>query len=145
MLRFIGGVVVGYVVMAVCVIVTFTGVYLLLGADGAFQPGSYDVTLSWVVASFVLGIAAALLGGWVCFRIARNRNAVLTLAGIVVVLGLLVAIPALASEDTRPNVRPGDVASFEAMQQARQPAWIALVNPLVGAAGILIGGGWRRR
>ena len=29
---------------------------------------------------------------------------------------------------------------FEAMTKAKQPKWVALVNPLIGAAGVLLGG-----
>jgi hypothetical protein len=31
------------------------------------------------------------------------------------------------------------------MKHARTPAWIALINPIVGAAGVLIGAQIRRR
>jgi hypothetical protein len=31
------------------------------------------------------------------------------------------------------------------MQNARQPAWVAFLNPFVGAAGVLWGGSRKRR
>jgi hypothetical protein len=33
---------------------------------------------------------------------------------------------------------------MEAMQNAKQPAWIVLLNPLLGAAGVLVGARLKR-
>lgn len=138
MLRAIGAVVLGYIVMVVVVFATFTGAYFAMGADGAFKPGSYDVSGLWLVASFVLGIVAAVAGGFVAAAIARGGKAPMVLAGIVLVLGLLSAIPVLMSDEP-PAVREGTVGNIEAMQNARQPGWVALLNPFVGALGVVIG------
>jgi len=138
MLKAALGVVAGYVVMAVMVMITFSAAYLGLGADGAFRPGSYVPSMAWVVVSVVLGLAAALAGGLCCARIAPGTRAPLALAGFVLGLGLLLAVPALV--DSRPlEPRGGDVGNFEAMQKARTPGWLAVLNPLVGASGVLLG------
>lgn len=63
----------------------------------------------------------------------------MALAGLVIVLGLLTAIPVLMANDPRPNVRDASVGNMEAMMNARQPAWIALLNPLIGAVGVMLG------
>jgi hypothetical protein len=140
MLRTIGAVVIGYVVLVLFVFVTFSLTYLLLGADGAFEPGSYNVSTLWLIISFVVGLLAAVLGGYVCASIARNARAPIILAGIVLVLGLLLAIPVVMTpSEGGLQVREGNVGIFEAMQNAKQPAWVALVNPIVGAIGIMIG------
>jgi hypothetical protein len=132
MVKSIVGVVVGYLSMAVFVFVTFSITYLAMGADSAFQAGSYDVSTLWIVVSFVLSVVAAAVGGFVCAAIAKNMTACYVLAGIVLVLGLLMAIPVLTSGyEGMPEVRDGSVGNFEAMQYARQPAWIALLNPPV--------------
>jgi peptidoglycan/LPS O-acetylase OafA/YrhL len=144
MVRGIVGVIVGYVVMALVVFLTFTLAYLAMGANHAFKPGVFDPSLRWIVISFFLAFIAALVGGYVCAAIAKTKRAAQVLAGIIVVLGILIAIPALRSNDTRPNVRMGDVPNMEAMQKARTPGWVALMNPLIGAVGVMVGAGLRQ-
>jgi amino acid transporter len=144
MVRGIVGVVAGYVVMALLVFLTFSVAYLAMGASGAFKPGTFDPSLLWIVISFFLSFLAALVGGYTCAVIAKTNRAAQVLAGIVVVLGILVAIPALRSTDTRPNTRTGDVPNIEAMQKARTPGWVALMNPLIGAVGVMVGAGLKQ-
>ena len=144
MVRAILGVVVGYVVMALLIFMTFSVVYLAMGASGAFKPGTFDPSLLWIVVSFFLSFIAALVGGYTCAVIAKTKRAAQVLAGIVVVLGVLVAIPALRATDTRPNTRTGDVPNMEAMQNARTPGWVALMNPLIGAVGVMVGAGLKQ-
>ncbi len=137
MLKNILGVIVGYIAMFAFVFITFTGVYFLMGTEGAFQPGSYNVSTMWVLASIVLGFLAAILGGWVCAAITKNQKAAMALAGLVLVLGVLLAIPTLSQEAG--GVRTGDVDNMTAMNSARQPSWLAFLNPLIGAAGVMLG------
>lgn len=107
--RNIAGVVVGYLVMFVVVMATFTGVFFVLGADRAFRAGSFEVTGLW----------AHLL------------------AIVVVVLGVILAIPTLdAPEPGEP--RTGDVTSSEAMMKAQQPPVVSFLNPVIGAVGVLL-------
>lgn len=141
MLRAIGSVVVGYLVMLVTVFVTFTLAYAVLGTGGAFQEGSYDVTTLWVIVSIVLGLAAAIAGGVVCASIARSATPPRVLAGVVVVLGLLMAVPALRQAGPVPEPRPETMGNMEAMMSARQAEWLALLNPIIGGVGVLIGAG----
>lgn len=138
--RSILAVVVGYVVMFVVVFLTFSGAYLAMGADLAFQPGSYEPSTQWVVTSFVLGFLAALAGGCTAVWIARKITPAYVLAGVVLLLGLAVAgAMSMRPPDLRPTVRTGDVPNLEAMQNARQPLWVALLNPFLGAVGVVIG------
>jgi hypothetical protein len=139
MVRTILGVIVGYVVMALLVFLTFSVAYLAIGADVAFKSGSFEPSLFWIVTSFVLGLIAAVVGGYTCAVIAKGRRAPQILAGIVLLLGILVAIPALRADDTRATTRSGNVSNMEAMQKARTPGWVALINPFIGAVGVLIG------
>jgi len=139
MLKTVGGVIVGYIVMFILVFVLFSLAYLALGANGAFKPGTYDVSTLWLALSVIVSLAAAIVGGFVCSLIAPNSKAPLALVGLVIVLGLLAAIPVLTSNDPRPNIRDASVGNLEAMMNARQPAWIALLNPLIGAAGVMLG------
>lgn len=145
MVRKIVGVIVGYIVMALVVFLTFSAAYLIMGANHAFKPGTYDVSLRWAALSFVLSLIAAIVGGYVCALIAKSTRAAQVLAGIVIVLGILVAIPVLTSTDTRPNRRPDTVPNMQAMQSARTPKWVAILNPIVGAVGVLVGAGIRQK
>ena len=144
MVRGILGVVAGYVAMALLIFLMFTIAYLAMGANRAFNPGSFDPTLFWIVISFFLSFVAALVGGYTCATIAKSKRAAQVLAGLVLVLGIIVAIPVLTSGDARANNRTGDVPNIEAMQKARTPGWVALMNPLIGAVGVMVGAGLRQ-
>ena len=143
MVRKILGVIVGYLAMVAFIMITFTLTYLVLGPDGAFKPGEFGPSNLWIAISFVLGFVGAVLAGLVCALIARSSKSVMSLAGIVLILGLVLAIPILMDEPVIEE-RSGDLPSFEAMQKGQQPGWVALLNPLVAAAGILLGGRLRR-
>ena len=140
MVRNILGVVLGYVAMFAFVFITFTGLYFLLGADGAFQPDTYEVSLVWIVISFILGLAAAVLGGYLCVLISKNQKAAMVLAGLVLVLGIAMAIPVLGdSSNEVQEMRNDNTPNMEAMQKAKQPPLVALLNPIIGALGVFAG------
>jgi hypothetical protein len=144
LLKTILAVIVGYVAMAVVVFVVFTGLYAAMGADRAFQPGTYDPSALWIICSLLVSLFAAVVGGMVAARMG-GRSAAKALAILVVVLGVGLAWPAInAPADTLPAIRAGDVPNMEAMRNTRQPAWVALALPFVGAAGVMIGGARRR-
>ncbi len=139
--RIIGAVIVGYVVMFAGVFLGLSIAYMALGAEGSFQAGTYQTTMIWNIVMIVVGLLAAIAGGFVCSKIARSSKAVYWLAGLVAVLGLLMAIPVLTMNvATGVAARTGDVPMAEAMNGAIQPAWTALLNPILGAVGAIIGG-----
>lgn len=138
--RTILGVVVGFLVMFILILVIFACAYLAMGADGAFQLGSYNVSTTWLVLSFVVGFSAAVAGGCVCVSIAKSKKAGMGLAVAALVFGIVIAIPVLmAPDDPAGNVRPGDVPFMETMMKARQPTWAALLTPLIGVLGVVLG------
>ena len=146
MLKSVLAVIAGYVVMLVFIFLTFSGVYLAMGADRAFLPGTYEVSMLWLAVCFALSLAAAIAGGWVCGRVAGSAAAPRALAALVLVLGVVMALPTLnPASDPRPTVRASDVPNMEAMTNARQPAWVAFLLPVIGAAGVMIGAGRTRR
>ncbi len=134
-------VILGYVVMAVTVFITFTLAYLVMGANGAFKPGTYDVSTTWVVISIVLSIVAAIAGGFVCAAVAKSPRPPKVLAAVVLILGMLLTIPSLTRDEVQPVARAAEIGNFEAMQDSQQPLWITLLNPLIGAVGVLVGAG----
>ncbi len=143
--RSILAVITGYVTMFILVLLSFTCAYLAMGADGAFKPGSWEVSGLWVVASFVLGLIAAVAGGYVCAAIAKSPGAIKGLVGLVLVLGFVQArMVAMAPKPELPE-RTADIPNMEAMQKAQTPLWIALLNPVVGAGGALLGARLRKK
>ena len=130
--------------MALVVGLATVGVYLALGPNLAFKPDTFEPATVWLVVCFAFSLLAAVAGGFVCSRIS-GPGAVKVLAGLVLVLGILMALPAMNSAgDTRPTVRLPDTPSLAAMQNQRQPPWAAMSFPLIGAVGVLIGGSRKR-
>ena len=126
--RAILSVVVGSVAMFAAIFLAFSGLYLLLGQDLSFRPGSYEPSLLWTVVSFALGVVAAVLGGYVCAWIASRARPPKVLAGVVLVIGLLSAIPVLMAAATPAEARTGEVGNLDAMMKAKQPAWVAVAK-----------------
>jgi len=140
MVRNILGVVLGYVAMFAFVFISFTVLYLILGADGSFESGTYEVSIVWIIISFILGLAAAVLGGYLCVLISKNNKAVLVLGALVLIFGIAMAISALGeSADDVYEMRKNDVSNMEAMQNAKQPAYMLILNPIIGALGVFAG------
>jgi hypothetical protein len=139
--RLIGAVLLGYIAMALAVFAGLSLAFVGLGPDRAFRPGVYDVSALWVVVSFIVGFGAALAGGWVARRIARRALGPRVLAGVVAVLGAMLALTTvMGGAPEAIGLRTEVVGTFEAMQFAQTPFWIMLTNPLIGALGVLIGG-----
>jgi hypothetical protein len=146
MARSILAVIASYILMFVLTFCAFTGVYMVLRADGSFKPGSFEASNRWIAIAFVVNFIVAVIGGLVCAAIARGGKAPLVLALVVFVLGLLLAIPSLVAQKTNAGlVRSGDVPMMDAMQKAQEPVWVPFTFPFIGAAGVLIGGKLKRR
>jgi hypothetical protein len=140
MIRGILGVIIGYVAMVVIVFCTFTASYLLMGVDRTFQPGTYQVTGLWLAVSLTLSFLAAIVAGKVARVVGGGLLAVMGLAVVVLVLGMVSAIPALLSAGSAPAPRPGDASNLTAMMNAKEPLSVALALPVIGIVGVLIGG-----
>lgn len=143
MLRKVGGVVAGYIAMAAFLIATFTALYAILGAERTYQPNSYEVSMLWIISTIALSFFAAVFGGFLCKMISKSIGTVKIFAGIVLVLGMAMGIGVAVTE--KPNeVRSGSVTNVEASQKSRQPIWVAFLNPVIGAFGIIAGGKIRK-
>ena len=95
--RSIFGLVAGCLVITASVLLWFSGAFLIIGPDRVFQAGTYHVSTLWIGLSFILSFIAAIGGGYVCSRIA-GRKVAKTLAVLVLILGLLFAIPVLTRD-----------------------------------------------
>jgi hypothetical protein len=139
MLKSIVGVIVGYLAMAIFAFVVFTGAYFGLGVDRVFEPDSYAISTLWIVLMIAIAFIGGLIGGWTCAAISKSHTACVVFAVLVFVAGILVALPKMMGEhSTAP--RSGDVSNFQAMQLAQTPVWLCVLNPALGAVGILLAG-----
>jgi hypothetical protein len=139
MLRAVLGVIVGYIVMALFVIVGISAAFKIMGADGTFEPERYDVTTKYVLVVLGVGFLAGIMGGCTCAWIARLPKLPMAMAAIILVFGILGALPYVMTGDQEVVVRPPEVDSLEVWKLARPPAWVALLLPVIGAAGVLAG------
>lgn len=77
--------------------------------------------------------------------ISKNQKAVLFLAGLILVLGVAMAIPTASGPDSAEAlIRNGTVEGMDAMQKAITPTWINFVNPIIGAIFIYLGARLRK-
>ncbi len=143
MIRNILSVLAAYIVMAITMFLTFTLLYSVLGADGTFQPGTYDVTNTWAIGSVVLGFIAVLIGGYIAVLISKNQSAALWLGLVVLVVTLILAI--VKFQQGNPHlVRSGSVPNMIAMGNAQNPTWLNFLVPFTGFFAALVGGKLRK-
>ena len=132
-------VVVGYLGTALIVMVTFSLAYLILGAEGSYQPDSWNVSMTWVVLSIVVGLGAAWTGGRICIWIAGNHVAPKYLVALIVVLGVVSAM--MTNQGDVDTIRTVTPSIMEAMSYSVQPAWLTWLNPVLGGVGVAMGSG----
>lgn len=137
MLRSIAGVIVGYAVISLFFLATFTGVYFALGVERIFQSDSYEVSTFWLVLSAAISLLGSALGGYVCAAISRSKRTCELFAAIVLIILVLFCIPKM--RDPNPHVRAGDVPYLDAMRLTQMPFWMHVLNPILGAVGVLLG------
>jgi hypothetical protein len=125
--------------MFVIVFITLTASYLVLGMDRTFQPGSFDVTWLWIFVMLVFSFLAAIAGGKVCRIVSGTRLGLILLVALVVVLGLVSAVPALYAVEAT-AVRTGEISNLQAMMNAKEPKWVSVLLPVIGVIGVVIGG-----
>jgi hypothetical protein len=145
MARAIIGVIVGYVVLAIVVFAVFTGAYLMLGADGSFEPGTYDPSTTWLIVNFVTALLAALASGYVCAVIAKRSKPVLVLAIIVAAVGCAEGVYHVMNPKPDPGPRTAEVGNLDAMMKAKTPAWINVANAGMAIVFIPMGGRLRKQ
>jgi hypothetical protein len=148
MLRTVAGILGGYAVIALFIMASFTLLWLGLGQERAFLPGTTRVSGAWLLASMPLNLLAAIIGGWVAARIAHHKPQV-AVSGLIVVLLLLgfasaVSLGISVQGDAPPPPPPASgLGPMEAATAAIQPLWVAWVLPVLGAVGVWIGGSLR--
>lgn len=142
MIRKILGAVVGYVLYFFCVFLLFSGSSMALGPDRLFHPGNYEPSILWIISALVVGLIAAVIGGYVAALIGKI-GAVKIMAGFVVLIGVFVFV-GLFRETSPVEPRTIDLPIMDAMFKAREPLWVAAVNPLLVVIGVFAGGALRK-
>jgi hypothetical protein len=144
--RLIGGTLAGYVLYFILVFVLASAGWLVLGANGAFQPGVWDVTGTWIALMLVASLIGGVIAGYWIGPLTRDPRGPMALAGLIIVLGLVFALPVLTGSAPVPALpRPEQLPMFEAMANGQAPVWVAILNPVLGAAGALFGTGLSRK
>ena len=118
MLKSILGVIVGYLAIMFVAFAAYTAAYFGLGADRAFEPGTYALSGIWIGLVIAITLIAGLVGGLTCAAISKSRTTGLVFALIVFVLGFVFELPNLMKDHT-PVARTGDVSNLEAMGKAQ--------------------------
>lgn len=146
MVRGVSGVLVGLVVAWAGVFATSAVTLWTLGPDRVFAPGMWTHSTTYLLVTLATGFVAALAGGVACELVARDRRAAGALAGVIIVLGIITGAAAVrggAGAGPAPAREAGtnwqDVRSAYRQGWVRTPEWLLVVNPLVGAAGVLVG------
>jgi hypothetical protein len=116
MLRSIGAVVAGYLVMAVAIMVMF----IIAFPDPTVTPG-----MGFMIFSLAYGFLFGILGGWVCGLIARKAE--LKHAAVIAAIGILISILSMI---------------FAAEQS---PVWFQVANMVVLTIAVTAGGWLRAR
>jgi hypothetical protein len=129
----------GYILMFVVLFATLTAMYFGLGSEQTFLPGSYAVTPLWMAVFCFVQFDSGLVAGVVVSKLSRDRRVPLVLAGITMVLGILMALPALVGTVPADVPRTGSVTNIDAMMQAQTPLWIQLIAPALAALGVSAG------
>ena len=136
LLRNIIAAVLGYVVMFAVAFGLFSLMWAVLGADGSFAPGSWEVSGAWIASSIALGVMVSVAGGFACSKMAASPQGVAILVGLVIVFGILAAMPDAQVAST---VRPEGVSMFDSMSGAVMPMWLTLLNPVIGVFAVMYG------
>lgn len=149
--RKILGVIVGYVVSVVFVVITLALAWMALGASFAYSGDTPHSSTGWCILMLILGFVAAVLAGWVAAWIGRDQRAATWLAVLILVVGLIFAIyyASLDREAIAQEALAGrsisEVSMMESAEWAITPAWYDFAMPLIGAIGAVLGGRMRSK
>jgi hypothetical protein len=146
MARSIIAVIVSYIVMFILNLVAFLGLYAVVGPGQAFKARSYLASNRWVLMTGVILLVTGVIAGLSCALIARGGRAPSALALVVIIVGLLLAIPSVMKARANAGMaRPAVVSQMEALNYAYWPIWAPFAFPFISAIGVLVGGKLKKR
>lgn len=137
--------IVGYIVMVIVVMLGIAAVWFSMGASFAFDGNTVNASLGWTLAMLVAGLIAAIVGGMVASMIGGWQyaaKAVMGLAGLILVMGLLTIVLQSMAEPTPvpADFNVADLSFTDAGKYSRSPMWYNFAIVVVGIVGTLVGG-----
>jgi uncharacterized membrane protein len=137
-MRTVIAVIVGFVSMAVFTFALSIAPWYLFGVDTVLEQGRFETTPLITVYSVAIAFIGALLGGLIVKQIGRRMAGVVILAFLGLIVGTANAIGQINKPE--PGARESDVTVMQAMSARKEPEWFTFLIPVVGVAGVLIGG-----
>ena len=109
------------------------------GSERTFLPGSYAVSPLWIAVFCFFQFDSGMVAGVVVSKLSCDRKVPRLLAGMALLFGMLMALPAVQSTVPRAMPRAGSLTNMQAMMQAQTPVWIRLIAPALAALGVMAG------
>ncbi len=141
-MRSIRGVVAALLIIAAVALLFMVPLAVIMGPQRALDDSGLVFTTAWIGISMVTSLAAACFGGWFVHRLAGSLGAVIALAAIVAVLGLLDAVwhqwflPASV-------LLNAPQTWYTILVFSREPMWYDLTLPVLMAIFIWVAGSSR--
>ena len=133
--------VIGYVVYFICIAVTYSILWIAVGAGFAYHPGTARVTTGWLLASTPLTLIGAAFAGWLATKIAKRFTGAKALAALVLIRGLAFGVMNLNKDRSLPPGKsPATLSAQEAGQYSIQPTWYDFTIAVLAAGAVLDGG-----
>lgn len=147
--RLLIGVVLGYIAIALMLMVGMTIGAFIMGPNRVFQGDSWNPSTLWNFFAMALAMLAALAGGaaaqWWGGKLAAGPG----LAAVMVVMGSISILSSLDHTiDPNAPVRPAQMALADWARvgnYARPAHWNTAATTVLGAAGALLGARWMDR
>ncbi len=141
--RFLLGVILGYVAMALIILVGMTVGAFVFGAERVFVGDSWQPSQLWNIFAITLSAIAAFFGGFVATWWGGRTLSGYGLAGVVLAFGLLAMVTTMNREmPSNPPPRPIPMQLRDwgmTAQYATQPTWLLASTPIIGMVGVVIG------
>ena len=129
--------------MVAVTMICITAAWALLGGGFAFRGGTTEPSTVWSIMNCVFGAGAGIAGGIVAAAVGKQTTRIpeIALAGLVLVLGLAMAVVTLgaAPSELPQGKTVEDLTFFEAGNVVRSPDWYNFTIPCIGAAAVLLG------
>ncbi len=143
-MKAIGGIVLGYIALMIFFFGLFTGLYLALGPERVFQPGTFQISMLWLVLALAGALTAGLLGGFVCYAVSHSMRVCRVFAILVFLIAIVMCLPVMLA-DQKPRPRASEaLPTMEAMQQGQAPIWMHLLSAALSGGGVLLGARGKR-
>jgi len=141
--RFLFGVILGYVAIALIKLVGMTVGVFGMGAERVFVGDSWQLSHLWNIFAITVSAIAAFFGGFVATWWGGRTLSGYGLAGVVLAFGLLTMV-AIMNRETPSNPPPRPIPMQlrdwgMTDQYATPPTWLLASAPIIGMVGVVVG------